>query len=174
VIIDIDATVVTVRSGKGTGCRDRTVPARPPPRTADGQVVHLLQVGHDVVRAGINGAPRRARSVPHAALAANIGVHVGGGPTPYPHVAPYAATPILISRRRTAVCPLTFRNAGCYHAGDSDGTASICGNLLGAALGAGAIDAELFADLEGPDVIEQVSDDLHDLFITRTISGDRY
>jgi len=50
------------------------------------------------------------------------------------------------------------------HDGDSDSTGAICGNLLGAALGAGAIDADLLAQLEGRDVITQVTDDLHDVF----------
>jgi ADP-ribosylglycohydrolase len=50
------------------------------------------------------------------------------------------------------------------HGGDSDSTGSICGNLLGAALGASAIDADLLAELEGRDVIAQVADDLHDVF----------
>jgi len=50
------------------------------------------------------------------------------------------------------------------HGGDSDSTAAICGNLLGAALGAGAIDADLLDELEGREVIEQVADDLYDVF----------
>jgi ADP-ribosyl-[dinitrogen reductase] hydrolase len=50
------------------------------------------------------------------------------------------------------------------HGGDSDSTGAICGNLLGASLGAGAIDADLLAGLEGADVITQVADDLYDVF----------
>ena len=50
------------------------------------------------------------------------------------------------------------------HGGDSDSTGAICGNLLGASLGAGAIDAGLLAALEGADVITQVADDLYDVF----------
>jgi ADP-ribosylglycohydrolase len=46
------------------------------------------------------------------------------------------------------------------HGGDSDSTGAICGNLLGAALGAGAIDPDLLAGLEGREVIEQGADDL--------------
>ncbi len=41
---------------------------------------------------------------------------------------------------------------------------AICGNLLGAALGDRAIDADLLADLEGAGVIRQVADDLYDMF----------
>lgn len=52
------------------------------------------------------------------------------------------------------------------HGGDSDSTAAICGNLLGAVLGADAIDADLLDDLEGRDVIERVADDLYGLFVT--------
>lgn len=50
------------------------------------------------------------------------------------------------------------------HGGDSDSTGAICGNLLGASLGAGAIDADLLDGLEGRDVITQVADDLYDTF----------
>jgi ADP-ribosylglycohydrolase len=53
------------------------------------------------------------------------------------------------------------------HGGDSDSTGAICGNLLGAYLGAGAIDADLLDGLEGRDAIIQVADDLHDVFATR-------
>ncbi len=52
------------------------------------------------------------------------------------------------------------------HGGDSDSTGAICGNLLGTALGASAIDAALLAELEGGDVIGQVADDLYDVFAT--------
>jgi ADP-ribosylglycohydrolase len=51
------------------------------------------------------------------------------------------------------------------HSGDSDSTGAICGNLLGATLGAGAIDADLLAGLEGADVITQVADDLYGVFV---------
>ena len=50
------------------------------------------------------------------------------------------------------------------HGGDSDSTGAICGNLLGASPGAGAIDADLLDGLEGRDVITQVADDLYDTF----------
>jgi ADP-ribosylglycohydrolase len=69
-----------------------------------------------------------------------------------------------------AHCALTatsFRSGVLHavnHGGDSDSTGAICGNLLGAALGAGAIDADLLDGLEGCDVITQVADDLHDVF----------
>jgi ADP-ribosyl-[dinitrogen reductase] hydrolase len=67
-------------------------------------------------------------------------------------------------------CALTagsFRSGVLHavnHDGDSDSTGAICGNLLGAALGAAAIDGDLLAQLEGGDVIIQVADDLHDVF----------
>jgi ADP-ribosylglycohydrolase len=50
------------------------------------------------------------------------------------------------------------------HGGDSDSTGAICGNLLGAQLGAGAIDADLLDGLEGREAIIQIADDLHDVF----------
>jgi ADP-ribosylglycohydrolase len=58
------------------------------------------------------------------------------------------------------------------HGGDSDSTAAICGNLLGAALGPSAIDADLLDDLEGRDAIERVADDLYDLFVTGQAPAD--
>jgi ADP-ribosylglycohydrolase len=51
------------------------------------------------------------------------------------------------------------------HGGDSDSTAAICGNLLGADLGLAAIDAGLLDDLEGRAVIEEMADDLYDVFV---------
>jgi ADP-ribosyl-[dinitrogen reductase] hydrolase len=51
------------------------------------------------------------------------------------------------------------------HGGDSDSTAAICGNLLGAGLGLAAIDVGLLDDLEGRAVIEELADDLYDVFV---------
>jgi ADP-ribosylglycohydrolase len=51
------------------------------------------------------------------------------------------------------------------HSGDSDSTGSITGNLLGAELGVGWLDADLLGQLEGRAVIEQVANDLHDAFV---------
>ncbi|MGQ0838439.1 ADP-ribosylglycohydrolase family protein [Actinokineospora sp.] len=45
------------------------------------------------------------------------------------------------------------------HSGDSDSTGAICGNLLGAAHGVGAIPAEWLAELELREVIEQLGGD---------------
>lgn len=67
-------------------------------------------------------------------------------------------------------CALTapdFRSgvlAAVNHDGDSDSTGAICGNLLGASLGTGAIDGDLLEELEGRDVITQIADDMHSVF----------
>ncbi len=45
------------------------------------------------------------------------------------------------------------------HSGDSDSTAAICGNLLGAALGEAALPGDWLAELEGRAVIERLADD---------------
>ena len=78
-------------------------------------------------------------------------------------------------------CALTatdFRSgvlAAVNHGGDSDSTGAICGNLLGASLGAEAIDGDLLGGLEGRDVITQVADDLHAVFAGgRAPDADRY
>jgi len=47
------------------------------------------------------------------------------------------------------------------HSGDTDSTAAIAGNLLGAALGESAIPSDWLDQLEGRDTIEQLADDLH-------------
>jgi ADP-ribosyl-[dinitrogen reductase] hydrolase len=60
------------------------------------------------------------------------------------------------------------------HGGDSDSTGAICGNLLGAARGEQAIDADLLDDLEGADVIRQVADDLYDVFAGPGLSQDAH
>ncbi len=61
------------------------------------------------------------------------------------------------------------------HGGDSDSTGAICGNLLGTALGAAAIDHDLVEGLEGSSIISQVADDLHDVFaLGQPPSAQRY
>jgi len=71
-----------------------------------------------------------------------------------------------------------FRSAvllAVNHDGDSDSTGAICGNLVGAALGAECIDPVFLGDLEGRDVIERVADDLYEVFIERRrVPGERY
>lgn len=47
------------------------------------------------------------------------------------------------------------------HSGDSDSTAAICGNLLGAALGEEALPEDWLELLEGRETIERLADDLH-------------
>jgi ADP-ribosylglycohydrolase len=78
-------------------------------------------------------------------------------------------------------CALTagdFRSGALLavnHGGDSDSTGAICGNLLGASLGAGAIDADLLDGLEGRDTIIQIADDLCDVFTDgQEPSAERY
>jgi ADP-ribosylglycohydrolase len=60
------------------------------------------------------------------------------------------------------------------HGGDSDSTGAMAGNLLGAALGAPAIDDDLLDGLEGRDVIEQVAGDLGALLDGGIPDPDRY
>ena len=48
------------------------------------------------------------------------------------------------------------------HSGDSDSTGAICGQILGATLGEGALPAEWLAELEGRETIERLADDLVD------------
>jgi ADP-ribosylglycohydrolase len=50
--------------------------------------------------------------------------------------------------------------AAVNHSGDSDSTGSICGNLVGAALGVDALPADWLAELEGAEVVRAVADDL--------------
>lgn len=46
------------------------------------------------------------------------------------------------------------------HSGDSDSTGSICGNLLGAAHGTGAIPADWIENLEACAIVTQIAEDL--------------
>lgn len=50
--------------------------------------------------------------------------------------------------------------AAVNHSGDSDSTGSVCGNLVGAALGEDALPAGWLDDLEGHDLVRDVADDL--------------
>jgi len=47
------------------------------------------------------------------------------------------------------------------HSGDSDSTAAICGNLLGAELGEEALPEDWLVQLEGRETIERLADDFH-------------
>lgn len=58
--------------------------------------------------------------------------------------------------------------AAC-HGGDSDSTASITGNLLGAMVGAGGLPGGWLEELELRDVIERVARDLHAAVCERTL-----
>jgi ADP-ribosylglycohydrolase len=61
------------------------------------------------------------------------------------------------------------------HSGDSDSTGAIAGNLLGCALGVGAIPVDLLGDLEGAREITQVATDLFDFFaLGRSLDYERY
>jgi ADP-ribosylglycohydrolase len=61
------------------------------------------------------------------------------------------------------------------HSGDSDSTGSICGQLVGTALGVEAISDRWLKDLELADVIDRIATDLHDAFIEgKEIDWDRY
>jgi ADP-ribosyl-[dinitrogen reductase] hydrolase len=65
--------------------------------------------------------------------------------------------------------------AAVNHSGDSDSTGAIAGNLLGAAHGFVALPADLLADLEARDLIEQVANDLVDTFVDgHTLDYGRY
>lgn len=67
-------------------------------------------------------------------------------------------------------CALKYPNdfasaiiAAANHKGDSDSTAAICGNILGAALGLAEIPDKFLKDLELVPVLMQIADDLCDL-----------
>jgi ADP-ribosylglycohydrolase len=51
------------------------------------------------------------------------------------------------------------------HAGDSDSTGSLTGNLLGAMFGCESLPEAWLADLELREVIERVAADLHATFV---------
>ncbi|WP_248817383.1 ADP-ribosylglycohydrolase family protein [Frankia sp. AgB32] len=50
--------------------------------------------------------------------------------------------------------------AAVNHSGDSDSTGSLCGNLVGAALGVQALPADWLAQLEGYELVDQLAADL--------------
>jgi ADP-ribosyl-[dinitrogen reductase] hydrolase len=111
--------------------------------------------GGDEVTAALTAAMRTAELGPLSADA--IGM-LGQG---------WTAEEALAIATHCALTAGSFRSGVLHavnHDGDSDSTGAICGNLLGAALGAAAIDGDLLAQLEGGDVIIQVADDLHDVF----------
>lgn len=61
------------------------------------------------------------------------------------------------------------------HSGDSDSTGSICGQLVGTALGVEAIPNRWLKDLELADVIDRVATDLHETFVEgKEMDWERY
>lgn len=114
--------------------------------------------GGEEVTAALTSAVRAAESGPLSADAIGI---LGQG---------WTAEEALAIATHCALTASSFRSGVLHavnHDGDSDSTGAICGNLLGAALGAAAIDGDLLASLDGRDVITQVADDLHDVFAWR-------
>jgi len=124
--------------------------------TAAAAINRLKQAnGSDEVTAALTAAMRAAEIGPLSADAIGI---LGQG---------WTAEEALAIATHCALTADSFRSGVLHavnHDGDSDSTGAICGNLLGAALGAHAIDGYLLAQLEGCDVITQVADDLHDVF----------
>ncbi len=122
--------------------------------------------GADEVTAALTAAMRTAELGPLSADAIEV---LGQG---------WTGEEALAIATHCALTADSFRSGVLHavnHGGDSDSTGAICGNLLGAALGVAAIDADLLADLEGRDVITQVADDLHDVFgCGRPPSAQRY
>jgi ADP-ribosylglycohydrolase len=127
-------------------------------REASAAVISRLEQadGGEEVVAALTAAVRAAERGPLSADAIGI---LGEG---------WTAEEALAIAVHCALAADGFRSGVLHavnHGGDSDSTGAICGNLLGAALGAGAIDDDLLAGLEGRDVITQVADDLHDVFV---------
>jgi ADP-ribosylglycohydrolase len=125
--------------------------------SAAAAITRLQQAdGADEVSAALTAAVRAAELGPLSGDAIGI---LGQG---------WTAEEALAIATHCALTADSFRH-GLLHAvnhdGDSDSTGAICGNLLGAAFGAGAFDGDLLAQLEGGEVIIQVADDLHDVFV---------
>ena len=105
-----------------------------------------------------------------AALAAAVAAAAAGPPSTQTMCslgAGWVAEEALAVAVYCALTATSFRSGvllAVNHGGDSDSTGAICGNLLGASLGAGAIDADLLDGLEGRALITQVADDLYDVF----------
>jgi ADP-ribosylglycohydrolase len=137
------------------------------PGAVDAAVCRIEQAdAGEEVSAALTAAVRAAEQGP---LSADAIANLGEG---------WVAEEALAIATHCALTATSFRSGVLHavnHGGDSDSTGSICGNLLGAALGAGAIDADLLEGLEGRDVIAQVADDLHDVFVIGQLpASERY
>lgn len=85
---------------------------------------------------------------------------LGGGWTGEEALAIAVACVLAFDRDEPRAVELTLWRAAA-HSGDSDSTAAIAGNLLGAMLGADALPAVWLQQLELADVIDRVARDLH-------------
>jgi ADP-ribosylglycohydrolase len=121
---------------------------------------------HEELTTALRSAVRAAELGPLSADA--IGILVEG----------WTGEEALAIATHCALTATSFRSGVLHavnHGGDSDSTGAIYGNLLGAALGADAIDGDLLAGLEGRDVITRVADDLYDVFAAgQPPSAERY
>jgi ADP-ribosylglycohydrolase len=133
----------------------------------------------DAALAAVQDAPEGGEV--SAALAAAMAAAAAGPPSTAVMCslgAGWVAEEALAVAVYCALTATSFRSGvllAVNHGGDSDSTGAICGNLLGARLGAGAIDADLLDGLEGREAIIQVADDLYDVFAEgREPSRQRY
>jgi ADP-ribosylglycohydrolase len=134
---------------------------------AAGAISKLAEAdGGDEVTAALTGAVHAAELGPLSAD--SIGI-LGQGWTAEEALAIATHCALTADRCRTGVLHAV------NHDGDSDSTGAICGNMLGAALGASAVDGDLLEGLEGRDIITQVADDLYDVFArSRPVPAQRY
>lgn len=143
-------------------------------------LVHGRSVA-DAADAAIGRLQAQGEAEVSTALAAAVSAAAAGPPSTETIVrlgAGWVAEEALAVAVYCALSAADFRSGvllAVNHGGNSDSTGAICGNLLGARLGAGAIDSGLLDGLEGRKVITQVADDLYDVFARgREPSRQRY
>ena len=104
--------------------------------------------GHEEQVAALDAAMAHGRPTPES-----IAEQLGGGWTGEEALAIAVAAALAAEDVRDGLL------LAVNHSGDSDSTGAICGNILGAMHGTGAIPPEWLAELELRDVIEQVTRD---------------
>ena len=138
-------------------CRGASVGA-----ALDGAEARARGHRHGAETAGALASARRlaASATPDSRAAQALAVVAPpGGPG---WVAEEALAVGALFARRYPDAPERALRAAVTHSGDSDSTASICGTLVGGALGEAALPARWLGALELAEVVRQVADDLHD------------
>ena len=149
---------------------------------AHAAIVHELLHGTDLTAAV---ATARELTSPHLRDVLDRAVSLAGGGLPAPETIERCLGGGWVGDEALAIAVCCALAAGDFeagviaavnHSGDTDSTGSICGNILGAALGVEAIRPSWLTALDARDIVEAMADDVTQVLAAGPATGwaDRY